>query len=145
MSLYDKLPKYFVLGVFIAGGAVVLWQLAKPDKATTARAVKVNVPALSAIAINGKTAFDANCASCHGPNAAGSDKGPPLVHDIYNAGHHSDAAFVLAAKIGVRQHHWRYGQMPPQPQVTEEQVTAIVQYVRELQAANGIASGPRRT
>ncbi|NJO35044.1 MAG: cytochrome c [Rhodospirillales bacterium] len=43
-----------------------------------------------------------------------------------------------AVKTGVRQHHWRFGDMPPQPRVTEEQVAAIVGFVREVQTANGI-------
>jgi hypothetical protein len=34
--------------------------------------------------------------------------------------------------------------MPPQPQVTPEQLEAIVRYVRELQVANGIAYRPHR-
>lgn len=34
--------------------------------------------------------------------------------------------------------------MPPQRQVSEEQTTAIVQYVRELQIANGISYQPHR-
>jgi hypothetical protein len=34
--------------------------------------------------------------------------------------------------------------MPPQLQVTEQQVAAIVQYVRELQVANGIGYRPQR-
>jgi cytochrome c1 len=34
--------------------------------------------------------------------------------------------------------------MPPQPQVTEQQIRAIVQYVRELQIANGIRYHPHR-
>ena len=53
-------------------------------------------------------------------------------------------AFFLAAKLGVRQHHWPYGNMPPQPQVTEAQLATIVQYVREMQAANGITYRPHR-
>jgi hypothetical protein len=32
--------------------------------------------------------------------------------------------------------------MPPQPQVSDEQLKAIVQYVRELQIANGITYRP---
>jgi mono/diheme cytochrome c family protein len=92
----------------------------------------------------GKAAFDANCSSCHGANGAGTDKGPPLIHDIYNPGHHADAAFVLAARKGVRRHHWPFGDMPPQPQVTDSQISAIIQYVRELQAANGISYRPHR-
>jgi hypothetical protein len=34
--------------------------------------------------------------------------------------------------------------MPPQPQVTHGQLESIVRYVRELQAANGIAYRPHR-
>jgi hypothetical protein len=32
--------------------------------------------------------------------------------------------------------------MPPQPDVSREQVAAIVKYVRELQTANGITTRP---
>ena len=100
--------------------------------------VKVVVPDLSPSAVKGEKLFAANCAGCHGVNAAGSDKGPPLVHDIYNPGHHADQSFVMATRFGVRQHHWPYGNMPAQSQVNETDVRAIIQYVRELQTANGI-------
>ncbi|HEY9163072.1 MAG TPA: cytochrome c, partial [Magnetovibrio sp.] len=99
------------------------------------------VPAkLSLTAQRGQVAFTDNCAQCHGINAGGTDQGPPFIHDIYNAGHHGDEAFFVAAKIGVRAHHWPYGNMPPQPQVSAGEVAAIVAYVRELQAANGIVA-----
>nr|WP_108263385.1 amidase family protein [Mangrovicoccus ximenensis] len=66
----------------------------------------------------GKQAFDAACAECHGENAAGRQgSGPPLVHVIYEPGHHAD---------------------PAQPGVTRADVAAITAYVRELQRANGI-------
>lgn len=140
MSFGKRLPTYLVLAVVAAAGlGAWIWQSARPDSST----VSVKVPVLSALAVTGKDAFDASCAGCHGPHAAGTDKGPPLVHVIYNAGHHADEAFVLAAKLGVRQHHWRYGNMPPQPEVTPGQMEAIVRYVRELQAANGIPYQPR--
>ena len=95
--------------------------------------------ALSANAEIGKLAFDAKCAVCHGTNAAGQDGvAPPLVHKIYEPGHHGDASFLLAAKNGVRAHHWRFGNMPPVEGVTDGDVKMIVAYVRELQRANGI-------
>lgn len=119
---------------------ILMWPWGRPP----ARQVNVRVPVLSDVAARGKIAFDANCAACHGTNASGTDQGPPLVHDIYNPGHHADGAFFLAAKLGVRQHHWPFGNMPPQPQVTEQQVAAIVRYVRELQVANGITHRPHR-
>ncbi len=100
--------------------------------------ISVTVPELSAAAEVGEAAFDKSCAQCHGANAAGSEQGPPLVHDIYNPGHHGDGSFYWAAQQGVRRHHWPFGDMPPQPQVSEEEIAAIVLYVRELQVANGI-------
>ena len=113
-------------------------------RAPADQSASVKVPPLSDIAARGKIAFDANCAPCHGANASGTDQGPPLVHNIYNPGHHADGAFFLAARLGVRQHHWPFGNMPPQPQVSEEQVAAIIRYVRELQVANGITYRPHR-
>lgn len=101
--------------------------------------VAVKLPSsLSATAQDGMVLFERNCAECHGENAAGSENGPPLVHKIYEPGHHGDAAFYLAARNGVRAHHWNFGNMPPRPDVTEPQIAAIVAYVRELQQANGI-------
>ena len=102
--------------------------------------VQVVLPeTLSANAKIGQVAFEAKCALCHGANAAGQDGvAPPLVHKIYEPSHHGDAAFLLAAKNGVRAHHWRFGNMPAVDGVTDGDVKMIVAYVRELQRANGI-------
>jgi mono/diheme cytochrome c family protein len=110
-----------------------------PDRPGPAM-VNVTVPeTLSANAEIGKVAFEAKCAVCHGANAAGQDGvAPPLVHKIYEPSHHGDAAFLLAAKNGVRAHHWRFGNMPPVEGVTDGDVKMIIAYVRELQRANGI-------
>lgn len=108
------------------------------------RSVEVVVPELTGVAARGRLAFEEHCASCHGANAGGTQQGPPLVHPIYHPGHHADGAFFLAAKSGVRQHHWNFGNMPPQPQVADDQIAAIIRYVRELQAANGIIERPHR-
>lgn len=144
MRINKRVTKYFLLFLLIVGVGVSIWQLTKPTGTDRAYSLSVKVPDLSRLALAGKGDFDANCAACHGPNASGTDRGPPLVHDIYNPGHHADEAFYAAALRGVRRHHWRYGDMPPQPQVTREQMAAVVRYVRELQAANGIAYRPHR-
>ena len=60
------------------------------------------------------------------------------MHKIYNPGHHADGAFALALQRGVNQHHWRFGNMPPQPQVDDASISLIIRYVREVQIANGI-------
>ncbi|MBZ0161816.1 MAG: cytochrome c [Notoacmeibacter sp.] len=100
---------------------------------------QVTVPPLSGEAKEGEALFNANCAKCHGENAAGNEgAGPPLVHVIYQPGHHSDAAFYLAARNGAIAHHWSFGNMPPAEGVTDDDVTKILAYVRTLQRANGI-------
>ena len=142
MTRSPKLPVMIVLVVTIAAG-VILWQSYRAKQASQPAAGLI-LPPLSAQATQGKVAFDANCAACHGANAAGTNKGPPLVHDIYNPGHHADEAFYRAAAYGVRQHHWPFGNMPPQSQMTREQMDDIIRYVRELQAANGITAQPHR-
>lgn len=100
--------------------------------------VRLIVPVLSHEARAGREAFDRLCAACHGADASGSAAGPPLVHRIYGPGHHADVAFVLAVQRGVRAHHWRFGDMPPQPSAQADEIDLIVRYVRELQRANGI-------
>lgn len=100
--------------------------------------VQVQVPELSAEALSGKQTFDRRCAQCHGPDARGSATGPPLIHPTYRPGYHADVSFTLAVRRGVQAHHWRFGDMPPQPDVTAAEVAQITRYVRELQRANGI-------
>lgn len=146
--------RYAILALIIALviGAGVMWRggadnpvaSGTPEAVvaggTAAAIVDVTVPdTLSANAEIGKVGFDAKCAVCHGANAAGQEGvAPPLVHKIYEPGHHGDGAFLLAAKNGVRSHHWSFGNMPPVEGVTDGDVKMIVAYVRELQRANGI-------
>ena len=141
-------PKLLVAVVVIAVIFVIVNRFNNPGGGGTsstrsALTVAVTEPeTYSALARDGKTLFDQNCAACHGANASGTDKGPPFVNNIYNPGHHADEAFVLAARNGVRAHHWPYGDMPPVDGVSEAQVRAIATFVRELQAANGIITQP---
>jgi mono/diheme cytochrome c family protein len=130
-----RAPGPAVLLVFgaVALAAVIEWRW--PPEPIHA---PVRIPELSAPTQAGKRAFDLSCARCHGENAGGSAAGPPLVHRTYQARHHADVAFELAVRRGVRAHHWRFGDMPPEPGVTPVEVAQITRYVRELQRANGI-------
>lgn len=122
------------IGAGISAIAVgVVWFTSRDE--TTGRVI---VPELSAIARAGKQAFDTRCAQCHGEDARGGAKGPPLVHRTYHPALHADVAFDLAIQRGVRAHHWRFGDMPAQPEVSSAEVSQITSYVRELQQANGI-------
>lgn len=122
-------------GALFAGAIAVVLVATSGDKQTT---VEVKVPALSAAAAEGGKLFEANCVACHGRNAGGSQQGPPLVHKIYEPGHHADMSFFRAVGRGVKAHHWTFGDMPPIDGLTGEDVRRIVAYVRELQIANGI-------
>lgn len=144
-----------IVAFFLVGGFAVYWNaeqpapqgaghsMVPPDTSSLAEGAPiadVAIPAeLSAEARMGKRAFEAKCAECHGANAAGQNGvAPPLVHRIYEPSHHSDMAFVLAAKNGVRAHHWNFGDMPRVEGLTNGDVEMIARYIRELQKENGI-------
>lgn len=132
----------------LGGVAVVFWPATPPEAsaqtddapALAAGLVKVTLPdQMSANAQIGQRIYEATCAACHGVNAQGQDGvAPPLVHKIYEPGHHGDDSFVRAATQGVRAHHWPFGDMPAVPGITSGDVAMIVAYIRELQRANGI-------
>ena len=128
--------KLGILGLAILVGAG-FWAMSGQQAQSVM--VDVTVPELSAPEQKGAALFAQNCATCHGENAAGKDGvGPPLVHIIYEPSHHGDGSFYVAARLGVRAHHWSFGNMPAQPQITDEDVAKIVAYIRALQRANGI-------
>lgn len=86
----------------------------------------------------GRELFDANCATCHGEGALGTESGPPLVHPLYVPGHHNDYAIRRAVRNGVPAHHWFFGDMPPVVGVSDDELEQIILYVRERQRAGGI-------
>src|SRR5439155_7813333 len=97
--------------------------------------------------MKGERLFNNNCAQCHGVGAKGTPLGPPFLDKIYEPNHHADIAFYRAAEMGVRAHHWKFGDMPKVPGVSKEDVAQIVTYIRWLQKQAGIfkvSSAPHR-
>ena len=90
----------------------------------------------------GAALYQAKCASCHGTDLRGTDLGPSHLSSVYEPGHHSDVAFVLAVQRGSAAHHWRFGAMPPIEGLTEDDITAIVAFVRETQRIEGFEPYP---
>jgi cytochrome c len=137
-----------IAAVLVASGVgYALWPVV-PQTAMTENAISMEggllanviLPAtLSQNAQSGKRGFEAKCAACHGVNAAGQDGvAPPLVHKVYEPSHHGDESFQRAASLGVRAHHWPFGNMPAVEGLTRGDVKMIIAYIRELQRANGI-------
>jgi len=133
------------VGAIAALTLFAYWQSLTPDQVMPTETtvggaiVAVEVPNIEGNAAIGKRIFDSSCAACHGANAAGTNGlAPPLVHKIYEPGHHADEAFQRAAANGVKAHHWPFGDMPPVSGLTRGDVSMIITYVRELQRANGI-------
>ena len=90
---------------------------------------------------SGEASFQTRCAVCHGEVADGTAAGPPLVHRLYEIGHHPNFSFHNAVNNGVTAHHWNFGNMPAIPNVPTEEVDAIVCHVRDLQRDAGIDAG----
>ena len=128
--------------VILLAVSVHFWAAKPPasvENASGTPLTSVSVPSLEGREKLGGELFATHCEQCHGRNAAGNEgAGPPLIHIIYEPGHHADQSFFLAVRNGVRAHHWPFGDMPAQPHVGDEEVAAIVDYVRALQRANGI-------
>jgi len=120
----------------VIGVAAVLYMQGRTQPAQPV--VDINFPELTPTQVEGQKLFKANCSACHGKNATGTGNGPNLIQNIYRPGLHADGAFFIAAKNGVRAHHWQFGSMPPVAGVEKQQVARIVEYVRALQRANSI-------
>ena len=131
-SMKITMTSQLQIGVWLLGlGLLVACDSSQPTQAVVSGPVPVEFQ-------TGETTFNANCAACHGKQAAGTDHGPPLVHKIYEPHHHGDQAFQLAAANGVKAHHWEFGNMPKIEGVTPENVDQIVKYVRWMQRQAGI-------
>jgi len=145
MAFLQGFAKPIAIAVLAVGAGLIVsrWLDASLTSQRMVEAEAIAVPAkLSQLAEKGRTLFDANCAVCHGEKGTGTEQGPPFIHEIYNPGHHPDAAFMRAPRTGVRAHHWKFGDMPPVEGVSDDDLLAIVKYVRELQQANGIVYKP---
>ena len=96
----------------------------------------------SDLVASGDALYQANCAACHGSDLRGTDKGPSHLSIVYEPSHHGDQAFVVAARVGVRTHHWDFGNMAPVEGLSDNDLTAIIAFVRETQRIEGFEPYP---
>ena len=104
----------------------------------SAQAAHLPPPGFIGDASTGKELYMQYCKDCHGVNGVGSDKGPAFYLEIYGPRHHANLAFHWAVSRGVRQHHTNFGDMPPIPDLTPEEVEHIILFVRALQQVAGV-------
>ena len=81
----------------------------------------------------GEAIYGANCAQCHGGDLAGTDSGPSLLKPIYGPDELSDEQFADAIRNGVAEERWEFGPMPANGAITDEQIDAILTFVRAQQ------------
>lgn len=108
---------------------------------TTACASEEKPPDSDAVAA-GATLYEQSCASCHGGDLRGTDKGPPHLSEVYASDHHSDDSFRSAITKGAPSHHWDFGDMPPVPSLSDEDITSILAFVRQQQATQELEAYP---
>lgn len=87
--------------------------------------------------LDGAALYSASCASCHGEDLRGTDKGPSHLSIVYEPNHHPDDAFRSAIRNGAAQHHWDFGDMPPVEGLTDDEVEAVIAFVRAGQRTEG--------
>jgi len=85
----------------------------------------------------GADVYQAQCASCHGADLTGTDKGPSQLSVVYEPNHHGDDAYRSAIANGAPQHHWNFGDMPAVEGLTSDDVEAVIAYVRSEQERLG--------
>ncbi len=88
--------------------------------------------------LDGAGLYGANCASCHGADLRGTERGPSHLSVVYEPDHHPDAAFRAAIQDGAPQHHWEFGAMPPVDGLSDDDVDAIIAFVRAEQERQGL-------
>jgi mono/diheme cytochrome c family protein len=103
-----------------------------------------DITSADAVVEDGAAAFAASCASCHGSDLRGTDRGPSLLSEVYEPGHHPDDAFRAAIARGSRAHHWDFGDMPPVPGLEPDEIDAVIAFVRDRQETHGLEPYPPR-
>lgn len=69
---------------------------------------------------------------CEGPT-----RGPSHLSIVYEPNHHTDDSFRLAIANGVPQHHWNFGAMEPVDGLSDNEVEAVIAFIRSEQVRLG--------
>ena len=111
---------------------------AAPTATPTAEPTQTPAPESRFSGVDGRSLYGQACSVCHGQALEGTNAGPTFLNRVYAPGHHADISFMFAIERGVRSHHWNFGNMAPVDGLTQEQVLAIIGFIREQQREAGI-------
>ncbi|MDH3335208.1 MAG: cytochrome c [Rhodospirillaceae bacterium] len=109
--------------------------LSKTDR----RSIKayINIPELNQTQMQGREIFNRVCAECHGVDGTGDTKiGPPLMHPYHRKEALSDERFLKVIRQGTPEDKWKYGHMPAQIDVSDEDAKKILSFFNALRAVN---------
>lgn len=85
----------------------------------------------------GAEVYATSCASCHGADLKGTEKGPSHLSIVYEPNHHSDESFRSAIANGAQQHHWDFGDMAAVEGLSDDDVEAVIAFIRSEQERQG--------
>ena len=85
----------------------------------------------------GAQLYEANCASCHGSDLRGTERGPSHLSIVYEPDHHNDDSFRSAIAQGAGAHHWNFGDMPSVGGLDDGEVDSIISFIRSEQRRQG--------
>lgn len=121
-----------VLGLVIIATVIVL---SKTDR----RSIKayINIPELSQNQAEGREIFNRVCAKCHGVDGTGDTKiGPPLMHPYNRKEVLNDERFLKVIRQGTPEDKWKYGHMPAQIEVSDDDAKKILDFYNALRVVN---------
>lgn len=91
---------------------------------------------------DGASLYAESCASCHGADLRGTDEGPSQLSVVYEPNHHGDDSYRRAIRFGAAPHHWNFGTMPPNDELDDGEIEAIIGFVRSEQERLGFEPYP---
>jgi mono/diheme cytochrome c family protein len=78
------------------------------------------------------------CATCHGADLNGTSMGPSFLQALYAPSRLTDRAVHDAVANGMQPTNWSFGPMPALTHLDDDDVDAILAYIRQIQQQNGI-------
>lgn len=85
----------------------------------------------------GAELYASACASCHGSDLRGTERGPSQLSIVYEPSHHDDDSYRSAIAQGAPAHHWDFGDMPAVGGLDNDEIDAVVEFIRSEQQLLG--------